>query len=133
METLTYPKETKARKEHGCNFCSFKISEGEVYIKSTHVYDGQVYDWKTHKHCAEIANRLKMYDDCDEGLTQDDFMETIHCVHDDLMIKLLPQNELQKYIDIIQQLRRVIFRDKLGYVIRYYKKLDKEAEDSACT
>jgi len=133
METLTYPKETKARKEHSCNFCSYKIREGEVYIKSTHAYDGQVYDWKTHKNCAEIASRLKMYDDCDEVVTQDDFMETIHCEHDDLMIRLLPQDELQKYSDIIQQLRRVMFKDKLGYVIRYYKKLDKEVETNACT
>lgn len=125
METLTYPKETKARKEHTCDFCSNKIREGEFYIKSTHVYDGQVYDWKTHKHCAEIAHRLKMYDNCDEGVTQDYFMESINCEHNDLMIKLLPQNKLQKYSDIIQQLRRVIFRDKLGYVIRYYENLDK--------
>jgi len=133
METLTYPKETKAIKEHSCDFCACRIPKGDTYIKSTHKYDGQVYDWKTHKHCAEIADRLKMYDHCDEGVTQDDFMETIHCEHDDLMIKLLPEKEQQNYSDIIQQLRRVNFRDKLGYVIRYYKKLDKEAGSSACT
>lgn len=128
MKTLTYPKETKAIKKHSCNFCSLRIQKGDTYIKSTHVYDGSVYDWKTHKHCAEIADRLKMYDDCDEGLTQNDFLETIHFEHDDLMIKLLPEKELQNYSEIIQQLRRVNFRDKLGYVIRHYKKLDKEAE-----
>lgn len=126
METLTQPKETKAIKAHTCNFCSYKILKGDTYIKSTHIYDGQIYDWKTHKYCAEIATRLKMYDHCDEGLTQDDFMETIHCEHNNLMIKLLPEKELQNYSDIIQQLRRVNFRDKLWYVIRYYKKTNKE-------
>lgn len=132
METLTYPTETKAIKEHSCNFCAEKITKGETYLKSTHKYDGEVYDWKTHKHCAELAERLKMYDDADEGVTDDFFQETIHCVHDDLLIGLIPNEEAQKYSDIIQQLRRVRFKDKLGYVIRYYKKLDKEAETKPC-
>lgn len=90
METLTYQKEVKAIKEHSCNFCGTKINIGEAYMKSTHKHDGDVYDWKTHKYCAEIAERLKMYDDADEGVTMDDFMETIHCKHDDLLINQLP-------------------------------------------
>lgn len=133
METLTYPTETKAVKEHSCNFCAEKITKGETYLKSTHKYDGEVYDWKTHKHCAELAERLKMYDNADEGVTGDFFQETIHCVHDDLLFGLIPNEEAQKYSDIIQQLRKVRFKDKLGYVIRYYKKLDKEAETKPCT
>lgn len=126
METLTYSKEIKAIKEHICDFCASRIVKGDKYMKSTHKYDGMVYDWKTHKHCSEIADRLKMYDDCDEGLTQDIFMDIIHNVHDDLLINLIPEEELKKYSDIIQQLRRVKFDDKLGYVIRYFKKLDEE-------
>ena len=136
METLTYQKETKAIKEHSCNFCAEKIKVGETYTKSTHKCDGEVYDWKTHLHCANIAERLKMYDAARdsgyEGVTDEFFMETIHCEHDDLMINLLPQNELQKYSDIIQQLRKVRFKDKFGYVIRHYAKLDKEAETKPC-
>ena len=130
METLTYQKEVKAIKEHSCNFCGTKINIGEAYMKSTHKHDGDVYDWKTHKYCAEIAERLKMYDDADEGVTMDDFMETIHCKHDDLLIDQLPfdKEQPQKFSDIIQQLRHVKFKDKLLYVIRYYKKLDKDTE-----
>lgn len=134
METLTYQHEVKAKKEHSCNFCGFKINVGEAYMKSTHKFDGDVYDWKTHKHCAEIAGRLKMYDDADEGVTGDAFCETIHCVHDDLLIDKLSfdKEQPQKFSDIIQQLRKVNFKDKLWYVIRYYNKLDKEAETKPC-
>jgi hypothetical protein len=127
METLLSPKDTKAIKEHRCDFCSGKILKGDTYIKSTHKYDGMVYDWKNHKHCAEIASRLNMYDDCDEGLTQDDFMENIHSVHDHILISIIPDSEAQKFGDIIRQIREVNFRAKLGYVIRHYKKLDREA------
>lgn len=49
IETITYPKETKAKKEHSCNFCLDKIKVDEIYIKSTYVFDGQIYDWKTFK------------------------------------------------------------------------------------
>ncbi len=122
METLSYHKDIKAKKDHSCNFCGDKISQGESYIKSTHKHDGEIYDWKTHKHCSELADKLKMYDDADEGVTQDCFMEIINEAHDDLLIKQLPVDEIQKYTDIIQQLRKVKFRDKLWYVIRYYKK-----------
>lgn len=134
METLKYQKDVKAIKEHSCNFCGTIINIGEVYLKSTHKYDGDVYDWKTHKYCAEIATRLKMYADADEGVTMDDFMETINCKHDDLLITQLPFDKEQplKFSDIIQQLRRVNFKDKLWYVIRYYKKFDKEAEIKTC-
>lgn len=134
MDTLTYQKEVKAIKEHSCNFCGAKINIGEAYMKSSHKNDGDVFDWKTHKYCAEIAERLKMYDDAYEGVTMDDFMETIHCEHDDLLIGQLPfdKEQPQKFRDIIQQLRHVKFKDKLWYVIRYYKKLDKEAETKPC-
>ena len=134
METLTYQKEVKAIKEHSCNFCGTKINIGDTYMKSTHKHDGNIYDWKTHKYCDEIANRLKMYDDADEGVTMDDFTETIHCKHDDLLIDQLPldKEQPQKFIDIIQQLRHVKFKDKLWYVIRYYNKLDKDVETKPC-
>jgi ribosomal protein L24E len=133
METLAYPKETKAIKVHICNFCSLKIPKGDTYVKSTHKYDGKVYDWKSHKHCTEIALRLKMHDHCDEGVTQDDFMETIHCEHDDILISMIPIDNHKKYSDIIQQLRRVNFRDKLGYVIRHYKKIDNATKNASLT
>jgi hypothetical protein len=90
METLSYQEEVKANKEHRCDFCFDKIKKGETYCTSTHKQDGEVYTWKTHKYCSEIASRLKMYDDCDEGVTADDFQEIIHHFHDDLMIEQFP-------------------------------------------
>lgn len=128
METLMNPTETKATKEHQCSFCGGKIHQKEIYVKSTHKNDGDVYDWKSHKYCSDLAIRLKMYDDCDEGLTMDDFMETICSKHDDILISQLPKNELSKYDDVIRQLRCVRWSDKLGYVIRYYAKIDKGIE-----
>lgn len=124
MDTITSPHEVKASKEHQCNFCTEKIRVGEKYETSVHKCDGQIYPWKTHKHCSKIAIRLKMYDECDEGLTGDMFQETIHCVHDDIMIGMLPTDD--KYNDVKQQLRHVRFRDKLFYVIRYFSNIDKE-------
>lgn len=126
METLSYAKEVKAAKEHRCDFCCEKIRPGEVYTTSTHKQDGQIYDWKSHKHCSEIASRLKMYENCyDEGLTADSFQETIHCQYFDLMLSLFEKEDLKKYSDAIQQFRQVLFRHKLMYVIRYYAKIDK--------
>lgn len=125
METISYATETKSIKEHSCDFCGFKINTGEIYMKSTHKHEGEIYDWKTHKYCSDLAERLKMYDNADEGVTQDIFQETINCEHDDLLINLFPQDEIQKYSDVIQQLMRVNWKDKLGYVVRYYNKKDK--------
>lgn len=130
VETLSGPTETKANKEHRCSFCAEKITVGEIYIKSTHKHDGEVYDWKAHKHCSDIAARLKMYDDAEDGVTDDHFQETIHCEHDDLLIKMFSEEDVKKYSDVIQQIRHVRFKDKLRYVIRHYAKIDKEKLNS---
>lgn len=126
METLSYPTGVRSKKTHSCNFCGDKIVEKEIYIKSTHKYDGQVYDWKAHKYCSEIAQTLKMYDDADEGVDQEHFMETISATHDDLLISKFTNDNINHYSDIIQQIRKVQFRDKLWYVIRYYAKIKQQ-------
>ena len=122
METLSYQKEVKAKKEHRCSFCNSMIREGMTYITSTHKQDGKVYDWKSHTYCDKIADKLNMYDEeCDEGLTQDSFQEHIYHAYLDLMISKFPEDEISKYSDVIQQLRHVNFHDKLMYTIRHYK------------
>ena len=131
METISYQKEVKANKEHRCNFCCEKIRQGETYVTSTHKQYGTVYDWKTHKHCSEIASRLKMYDDCDEGLTEEGFQETIHSEYFDLLVTKFSKEDVTKYSDVIQQLRNVRFKDKLSYVIRHYARLDKTTGSNA--
>lgn len=131
METLSYQKEVKANKEHRCDFCFDKIKKGETYCTSTHKQDGEVYTWKTHKYCSEIASRLKMYDDCDEGVTADDFQETIHSKYFDLMLGQFSQDDIKKYSIAIQEFRNVYFKNKLMYVIQHYARLDKNVGSNA--
>ena len=76
METLSYTQR-KARKSHRCNFCSGEIEPGETYNISGHKYDGELYSWKSHIKCGDVANELRMFDDCDEGVTEDYFNEAI--------------------------------------------------------
>lgn len=125
METLKNPTETKAIKEHNCSFCGEIITKGTLYEKSTHKNDGNVYDWKSHKHCSDLASRLKMYDDAEEGVSQDCFMEIVDNHHDDLLLKQLPKNDINNYSDIIEQFKKVKWRDKFWFVIRYYNRIDK--------
>lgn len=71
----TYPT---ANKEHRCEFCFEKITIGQKYVRQTNVYDGVVYDFITHKECKEVADELRMYDDCDEGLDGDGFVDSLN-------------------------------------------------------
>ena len=129
METLSYQKEVKANKDHSCNLCCEKIRKDETYYSSTHKNNGSIYSFKTHKHCSEIADRLKMYKDCDGGtseeLSEEGFQERIHFEYGELMFGLFEKDDLYKYRTIIKQLENVRFRDKLNYVIDYYAFLDK--------
>ena len=83
MKTLSQRK-PKATKGHVCDFCYDKINKGEVYENSTNVYEGVLYTWKTHHRCSEIASKLKMYDDADEGVTGDMFIDYINDYYSDL-------------------------------------------------
>ena len=55
METLS-DKRVKARKEHTCDFCGKKIVKGEEYRRSTHVYEGQIYDWHGCDRCKKYVS-----------------------------------------------------------------------------
>lgn len=92
VETILYPTKTKANKVHKCMFCCQPIAKGSVYLKSTHKFDGDVYAWKTHEHCSEIASKLKMYEHADEGVTTEDFIESINGEYQTIMSET--QNEL---------------------------------------
>lgn len=128
MTTLSYSKETKAIKEHRCNFCDGVIRVGQVYMKSTHEHDGSVYDWKAHKHCEGLASKMKMYDDADEGVTSEIFQETVGCKYFDLMLSLFNEEELKKFSDVIQHFRYVSFHHKLAYVLHHFAKQEKEKQ-----
>lgn len=84
METLTRSK-PKANKEHKCSFCFQPIKKGHNYDKSTHKFDGEIYTWKSHFHCGELANKLRWFDDCDEGLSGEDFCECVRHEYQNIM------------------------------------------------
>jgi hypothetical protein len=126
MTTITYPTDIKANKEHRCCFCGEMIRAGETYRKSTHEQDGSLYDWKTHKHCAELATRMKMYDDCDEGVSEEDFTESVREKYFDIVLSEFTKEEIEKHMDIIQHFRCVSFGQQLRYVRHHYAKLDKQ-------
>lgn len=68
-----------AKKEHKCVFCGGSINIGQKYDKQTCVYDGIVYDWKTHSECSQVAHKLDMYDGCDdEGLNDEQFIDSLN-------------------------------------------------------
>ena len=99
METIIYPTKTKAIKPHQCMFCLQPIDKGSTYLKSTHKLDGQIYAWKTHEHCSEIAHKLNMWDDVDEGVNSDVFIEFINNEYDSIMSKT--QTEIWESKDFI--------------------------------
>lgn len=113
METIKYPKETKANKEHKCDFCCGKIEKGSTYINGVYKYDG-IYSWKTHKSCSEIASKLKMYENCDEGVTTDDFQEFIKHEYSYLMSNF-HNEEYEKPDFIIPD-----FQHQLRFVISHH-------------
>jgi len=66
-----------AKKQHQCDWCGLPIKIGTEYENSVNEYEGIIYAWKNHIECSKIANELKMFDSCDEGLTGEDFRENI--------------------------------------------------------
>ena len=84
-----------ARKEHECDFCGFKIEKGEKYDWSKNVYDGMLYEWKSHLSCLELASKLNMFEECDEGVTSEDFYEFVEQEYPGTVIGLKAKDVLQ--------------------------------------
>lgn len=76
MQTLDR-KTRVAKKEHVCDLCGFKITVGEKYDWQKNVYDGMLYELKIHLSCLELASKLNMFEECDDGLTSGDFAEFV--------------------------------------------------------
>ena len=89
MEMIQAPTKTKAIKEHRCNFCYQKILKGSIYVKSVWKADS-IYAWKTHNHCADIATKLKMYEDSDDGVDSDAFSEHIKNEYQNIIMQINP-------------------------------------------
>lgn len=74
--TVLRDKTPVARKEHRCNFCGgvFPLEKNTT----DRPMDGRVYDWVSHCECSKLAYELDMYDDCDEGLDGDGFVDNLN-------------------------------------------------------
>lgn len=107
--------EPTARKQHKCMFCGGIIEIGEQYQRSTNVFDGVLYDWVNHIMCNKIASKLRMYDDADEGVTEDYFQTRIH----DEYAYIMSENheDLWESKDFVMP----TFLEKLNFVIEWYK------------
>ena len=93
-----------ARKEHKCDYCNGTIKIGEMYEYSVHVYN-IIYTWKSHFKCRDIANKLDMFDNCEEGLTSDAFVENIDECYSDINLS---------------EDSHANFTDRLDSVIKHY-------------
>lgn len=58
MDTLTYRKQTIARKQHRCDLCNFHIVKGEEYMLSTVADSGTVYSFREHPSCAALVDKI---------------------------------------------------------------------------
>lgn len=77
IEVLSEARKVVARKKHICSYCYGPIEKGEPYTTATLKYD-EVYRWKEHIACAELVQKLNMFDWVyEEGLTAEDFQENI--------------------------------------------------------
>lgn len=113
METIVQPYLVKANKDHRCDYCCGAIKKSTRYYKSVHKYD-DIYDWKTHQYCADIADKLKMYDDVDEGLGAERFCDNIREEYQQIMSET--QNELYESKDFVYP----SFQDRLLFVLNHY-------------
>ena len=76
MQTLDR-KIRVAKKVHKCDLCGLRIDVGEKYDWQKNVHDGMLYELKVHLSCLELASKLNMFEECDDGLTGDDFIEFV--------------------------------------------------------
>lgn len=72
MPDLISQQDRKARKAHTCSYCNGTIKKGEIYEHSKLAYEGEIYEWKSHKDCSMVANELWEFID----MTGDDFSES---------------------------------------------------------
>jgi len=102
MTVLSYPTQTKAKREHTCDLCSQKIGIGAAYMKSSYK-DDEIYTWKTHTYCHEISHKLNMYKDR-EGVGSDEFVNDIY----------------EEYRNLSSHTACVKFNEALQYVLNHY-------------
>lgn len=120
MQVLS-SKIVKAKKQHQCQLCCGKIEVGQKYNTQFNTQDGDAYMFKNHIHCQEIASKLKMYDECDYGLTDEIFQESIREEYKFLMD--LHHTEIYNYAHFVYP----NFQEQLKFVHDFHlNKVDYE-------
>lgn len=114
METI-YRHKPKANKEHKCSWCNQIIKKGHHYDYSINKFEGVIYTWKNHFHCAQLANKLNWFEYADEGLTGDDFIECAKNEYIEIMVKTQPDFYESK--DFVYPK----FSEQLELVLRHYQ------------
>lgn len=77
MKNISYSKR-KANKQHTCDWCGLPIIKGEIYNVSVNESEGELYTWKNHISCEQIATKLKMFEGVwNDGLCAEDFRDQI--------------------------------------------------------
>lgn len=105
------------------------------YNRQTNVYDGCIYDWVSHCECSKLACELDMFDDCDEGLDDDGFIDRLNQYvydnhYDDKIDDIakdwqLPRYELVK--KVLNELKRNSY-DRRTCNIRNSKDAERERD-----
>lgn len=117
MITILKDSHPVARKEHMCMLCHGRIVKGQRYYRQTCVYD-YVYDFIEHEECKAIARELDMYDNCDEGLTDEIFTSEI----DQYIYDNYPEEEADR-------LYTMSYYDKVCQVLKELEKGGPDGED----
>ena len=94
MQTLDR-KIRVAKKVHKCDLCGLNIVVGEEYDWQKNVDDRELYEFKMHLSCLKLANKLDMFEECEEGLTSNDFVEFVSQEYPNITTGL-------KWIDVLQ-------------------------------
>lgn len=87
MANVIKSEHRTARKLHLCNYCCLPILPGTTYDITTMSYDGELYKWKSHLECIEVAQKLDMYSNCDEGVTDEDFNYYVNDEYDRIVLE----------------------------------------------
>lgn len=109
-------KSSKAAKDHTCDFCNGAIKKGTRYEISVMVFEGDIYRWKSHRHCNALINVLEIQDYDGNGIESSDFVECVCCEYQNIVSKYNPerwQHELHHGTPN--------FKERLKFVLEHYK------------
>lgn len=67
----------KANKPHKCELCGLVINKGEIYSYQFNKDGGDVWSFKAHCACVDLATNLNLYDDQDNGVTEEIFKDQV--------------------------------------------------------